>query len=150
MHFIDPFNSWSLVHFTGSLLLTMTIGSLNIQISPFVSGGMVLGSGLGWELVADGRFRNDPRGGDYYDLMWDLGGTLLGSAILQTTHHYRRTHQLSPTDIQFHPMMPSSASGSQWWGWYTPKKARLNLPPTFLLRSDSLTARSTVLARSNP
>jgi hypothetical protein len=150
MSFIDPFNSWSLVHFAGSLLLTLTLGSLNIHMTPFFSGGLVFGSGMGWELVADGRFRNDPRGGDYYDLMWDLGGVALGTTLVQSTSKYRRTHNLSHSDLQFHPLIPSSVSGSNWPGWYASRRTRLNLPPSSFLNTDSTAKTLTEVVHLSP
>lgn len=106
------------MHFAGSLILTLTFGSLNIPISPITAGGITFGCGVGWELVADQRFRDDPRGGDYYDLMWDLGGTVLGTALLNYSDQYHQRHKLTPADIQFRPMMPRTAQTTGWSKWY--------------------------------
>jgi hypothetical protein len=118
MEFIEPFTQWSLIHFAGSFIITLTLGSLGLNISPLTSGGIVLGCGVGWEVLADQRFHHDPRGGDYYDLMWDLGGCLAGTAMLEYAEKYRRRHKPSPAEFQFHPVIPRSLHSTAWGKWY--------------------------------
>jgi hypothetical protein len=94
MSFLDAANYWSAAHLVDCFLFTVALGSLNINLSPLASGGIVFGGGLSWELMADGAFRiNDRRGGDYYDVAWDLAGSALGVALLHFTREY---HQHPP------------------------------------------------------
>lgn len=100
MEFMDAYNSWSLTHFLGSFLLTLTLGYIQPQIDPLMSGAIVIGAGVGWEVVIDQSLRwNDPRGGDYYDLMWDVAGSALGVAILEATKRNNLSRRTRSPDI---------------------------------------------------
>lgn len=100
MAFLDAFNSWSVLHLLGSFIFTLTVGSLNLPLSPMGSGSVVLSLGTGWELVADQALRlNDKRGGDYYDVAWDFAGCALGTALLEVSRNYHEHH--APRDFGF-------------------------------------------------
>jgi len=98
MAFLDAFNYWSVLHLLGSFVFTVTLGSLNLPLGPISSGSIVLGMGAGWEMVADQALRlNDKRGGDYYDVAWDLAGCALGAALLEASDKYHLRH--TPRDF---------------------------------------------------
>ncbi|RJP78891.1 MAG: hypothetical protein C4524_05960 [Candidatus Zixiibacteriota bacterium] len=100
MAFMDPFNYWSALHLIGSFVLTLTLGSLDLPVSPAGSGLLVFGAGAAWEAVADGALLvNDPRGGDLYDLAWDLAGCAAGWALLEAGRDYRQS--LRPRNYGF-------------------------------------------------
>ncbi|MFH1861513.1 MAG: hypothetical protein ABH878_01770 [bacterium] len=100
MHFLDAFNYWSLLHCIGSCVMTITIGTVNVNVSPAASGLMVMGLGTSWEVVADETLRwNDIRGGDYYDLIWDFAGCAVGVLVLSSARQYRANY----TDLDFDP-----------------------------------------------
>lgn len=100
MEFMDAYNSWSLTHLLGSFLLTLTLGYIQPQIDPLMSGAIVIGAGAGWEVIVDQSLRwNDPRGGDYYDLMWDIAGSALGVAILEATKRYNLSRRARSPDF---------------------------------------------------
>ena len=81
MTFLDVFNGWSALHVLGSFILTTTLGTLNL--GPLQVGLISFSVGAGWEVMADQTLRiNDKRGGDYYDLLWDLAGCMAGVAAL--------------------------------------------------------------------
>jgi len=82
MKLLDPFNKWSIIHGSGCMFLTLIL-SYHVGINKWIAAGLVLLVAVLWELIADDVLRwNDPRGGDYYDILWDLAGCLAAVLML--------------------------------------------------------------------
>ncbi len=115
MSFMDAVNYWSALHLAGSFILTVTLGSLNIAVGPTMSGGVILSLGIGWEVIVDQELKlNDARGGDYYDVCWDLAGCALGTAFLKATEDYRKSlYAQRPSFVLQEIHMPEESSGSE-------------------------------------
>jgi len=96
MTFLDAFNGWSALHLLGSFILTATLGTAGL--GPLQVGLISFGLGASWEIVADQELRlNDPRGGDYYDLLWDFAGCAAGVLALElSADTYRPSPSLWP------------------------------------------------------
>ena len=89
MTFLDAFNGWSALHLLGSFILTTTLGTTSL--GPIQVSLISFGLGTTWEIVADQELRiNDPRGGDYYDLIWDFAGCAAGALVLSITNYSGR------------------------------------------------------------
>lgn len=96
VEFIDTYNYWSVMRLMGSFLMTMTLGYVAPQFNPLKAGCFVLSGGVGWEVVVDQTFRwNDRRGGDFYDVLWDLTGCALDTAVLMSTEKRYRAQYLN-------------------------------------------------------
>jgi len=107
MTFLDAFNGWSALHLLGSFILTTALGTTSL--GPLQVGIIGFGLGASWEVVADQELRlNDPRGGDYYDLLWDFAGCAAGVLALELSADSYRPK--SPLRLQLPPMRDPPAS----------------------------------------
>ena len=81
-----PFDQHSIIHFFGSFMLVLFLDLLRPH--PLSSAIAVFTAGLLWELVVDGTgwFKwlslTDPTGGDWYDVVYDAAGCVLGWWVL--------------------------------------------------------------------
>ena len=99
MTFLDVFNGWSALHLLGSFILTTTLGTTSL--GPLQVGLISFGLGAGWEVVMDQELRiNDQRGGDYYDILWDLAGCAAGVAALGLSGKWHADDTAPPLGIR--------------------------------------------------
>jgi hypothetical protein len=99
MTFLDAFNGWSALHLLGSFILTTTLGTTSL--GPLQVGLISFGVGAGWEVMADQTLRvNDERGGDYYDILWDLAGCAAGVAALGLSGKWHADYAAPPLGIR--------------------------------------------------
>ena len=70
--FRDSRNPWSYVHALGCYGLALSMGLLGL--SPWGAAAVTLALGGLWELGDCLLDCMDPRGGDWYDLLWDAAG----------------------------------------------------------------------------
>ena len=130
MTFLDAFNGWSALHLLGSFILTTTLGTTSL--GPIQVGLISFGLGAGWEILADQELRlNDPRGGDYYDLLWDFAGCAAGALALELTADTYRSDpslwpRLAPESDRLTSMSPNQHHPNQRpWALHHPRSGTI-------------------------
>lgn len=137
VEFLDPLNAYSMVHAWGGFLLTLALGCPLIGLSPYESGTVSLAAGISWEITdATAAFPwNDPRGGDFYDLLWDAAGSaaavLLIKQVGKAKRRKERYNQIAPDWIELrdHVEIPEETRPWSKIGFIQHRDSESGMPP---------------------